>query len=196
MLYRFAKVICSLILIVLRRWDVRGRENFPMHQGVLLTSNHISYWDPVVVGCAIPREIHFMAKAELFAIPVLGPLINKLNAFPVRRGGADRNAIKTALNRLAQGHVLGIFPEGTRSANGELMEPHMGAAMLALKAGVPVLPVAVNGTKGYWGKITVIIGKPMYFEEYREKKAGREDLIKVSKAVMTEIAVLLDSIKR
>ncbi len=196
MLYRFAKVICTLVLILLRRWVVLGKENFPIREGVLLTSNHISYWDPVVVGCAIPREIHFMAKSELFAIPVLAPIIRKLHAFPVRRGGADRNAIKTALNRLGQGHVVGIFPEGTRSANGELMEPHMGAAMLALKAGVPVLPVAVHGTKGYWGKITVIIGKPMFFEEYKEKKAGREDLMKVSNAVMSEIAAMLDSIKR
>lgn len=194
MLYRFAKFLCTTLLILLRRWEIQGKENFPLSGGLVLIGNHISYWDPVVIGCAAPREISFMAKAELFSIPVLAPIIRKLHSFPVRRGGADRNAIRTALELLNNGCVVGIFPEGTRSGSGELLEPHMGAAMLALKAEVPILPVAVYGTRGFWGKVRVSIGKPVTLEAYKGKKTGRQEMIEISHQVMGKISVLLENI--
>ncbi|MBE3588719.1 MAG: 1-acyl-sn-glycerol-3-phosphate acyltransferase [Thermoanaerobacteraceae bacterium] len=191
MFYRFARAVCRLILLLLRRWVVEGAENLPRRGGVLVVSNHASYWDPVVVGCALDRQVHFMAKAELFHFPVLGPVIRRLDAFPVARGGADRQAIRRALELLKQGRVVGIFPEGTRSRTGELLEPHLGAAMLALRAQVPVLPVAVINSRGLFRRVRVHIGKPLFFS--RAGPAARQDYQAISREIMREIAKLLDS---
>jgi 1-acyl-sn-glycerol-3-phosphate acyltransferase len=193
MLYRFAKLLCTTVLVVLRRWEIRGRENFPLTGGLVLMGNHISYWDPVVIGCAIPRKISFMAKAELFDVPVLAPIIRKLGTFPVRRGGSDRSAIRKALELLGSGCVVGIFPEGSRSESGEIMEPHMGAAMIALKGNVPILPVAVKGTRGFTGKIIISIGKSVTLDEYRDKKIEKKELIIISNKIMGNISMLLDN---
>lgn len=194
MFYRFARLLCRMVLLILRRWEVRGVDNFPHSGGLVVISNHTSYWDPVVIGCTLTREIHFMAKAELFSIPLLSIIIKTLHAFPVRRGGSDRNAIRTALQHLGNGNVVGIFPEGTRSKTGDILDPHLGAAMLALKAGVPILPVAVVGTRGFVGKVRVLIGKPMEFPDYKDKKAGKQDLMEVSNRVMEEVARLVNNL--
>jgi len=193
MFYRFARALCRLLLLLLRRWEVHGGENLPVSGGVLVISNHQSYWDPVVVGCALARQVHFMAKAQLFQIPVLGTIIRALGAFPVARGSGDRGAIRRALQVLEAGCVLGIFPEGTRSRSGELLEPHLGAAMLAVKAGVPVLPVAVINTRGIWGKVRVHIGKTLQFPQYYNRRVSRDDYREVSRILMREIAALMDS---
>ncbi|RKO66852.1 lysophospholipid acyltransferase family protein [Desulfofundulus salinus] len=191
MFYRFARAVCRVILVLIRRWEVVGAHHLPRSGGVLVVSNHVSYWDPVVVGCALDRQVHFIAKAELFRIPLLGPVIRALGAFPVRRGGGDRQAIRRALELLKQGRVVGIFPEGTRSKSGELLEPHLGAAMLALRAKVPVLPVAVLNTRGVFGRVRVHIGKPLVFS--RDDQTGRPDYQAVSRELMREIARLMDS---
>ncbi|BAF59799.1 MAG: 1-acyl-sn-glycerol-3-phosphate acyltransferase [Pelotomaculum sp.] len=194
MFYRFSRLLCRIILALLRRWQVRGAENMPSSGGMVVVSNHISYWDPVVVGCAFDRQIYFMAKSELFDIPLLGPVIRALGAFPVRRDRSDRKAIRTAIRLLEEGNIIGIFPEGTRSYTGEILPPHMGAAMLAFKAGVPILPVAVSGTRGIFGKVRVKVGKPFYCQT--GTKAGKTELEKASKEVMSRIAALLDDIMR
>lgn len=189
MFYKFARLICRIILAVLRRWEVRGAENLPAAGGIVLVANHVSYWDPVVVGCAFNRQVHFMAKSELFKIPLLGPVIRALGAFPVRRDKSDRNAIRTAVRLLEEGKVVGVFPEGTRSRTGELMKPHLGAAMLASKAGVPMLPVAVSGTRGILGKVKVRVGRPVFTAA--GTKAGKAGLENASDRVMAQIAALL-----
>ncbi len=189
MFYRFARVICRFILAVLRRWRVYGAENLPAAGGMVVVSNHTSYWDPVVVGCALKRQVYFMAKAELFAIPLLGPVIRALGAFPVKRQSTDRQAVKTALNLLARGELVGIFPEGTRSHSGELLKPHVGAAVLACKAGVPLLPVALKGTRGIFGRVEVFVGEPIKLSF--ASKPAKQDLEEASDAVMKKIAGLL-----
>ncbi|MBO8127951.1 MAG: 1-acyl-sn-glycerol-3-phosphate acyltransferase [Peptococcaceae bacterium] len=193
MIYALARAILRWVLL-LRRWNVGGLQHMPKHGGVIVASNHISYWDPVVVGCCFQRRVYFMAKAELFRYPVFGSLLRILGAFPVHRSGADRQAIRTALQHLKQGRVLGIFPEGTRSKTGKMLAPQMGTALIALKAGVPVLPVAVSGTRGVFGKIKVKIGKPLVFQNYYAKKPSKEDLKKVSEVIMEHIAALHSSL--
>lgn len=195
MFYKFSWLLCRLLLAVMRRWEVNGEENLPRRGGVLVVSNHTSYWDPVVVGCALRRRVYFMAKAELFKIPLLGFIIKALGAFPVRRDGADRASIRRALELLRAGEVVGIFPEGTRSHHGELLEPHLGAAMLALKGGVPMLPVAVIGSRGVFGKVRVAIGKPMEFPALYQRKVAKTELQTVSREVMAEISRLLAEYK-
>jgi 1-acyl-sn-glycerol-3-phosphate acyltransferase len=189
MVYYLGRAFCIFILYFLRRWKVYGRENIPAEGGLIVVSNHVSYWDPVVVGSALTRKVFFMAKAELFTIPLLGRFIACCGAFPVYRKGSDTSAIKKALLLLRQKQVVGIFPEGTRSHSDKLLSPHVGVAMLALRSNAPVLPVAVLGTKGIFGKVRVFIGKPVKFTDTGK---GKDSYHKVSAAVMREIAGLID----
>lgn len=192
MFYRFARLLCRFVLLLLRRWKVEGAENLPPTGGVLVVSNHASYWDPVVVGCALRRQVHFMAKADLFKIPLLGYVIRALGAFPVQRGSGDRQAIRRALELLEEGKVVGIFPEGTRSKTGALLDPHRGAAMLALRAKVPVLPMALLNTPGLCRRVRVRIGKPLQFTGGGGGTPSRQDYQVVSREIMQEIKRLMD----
>lgn len=115
MIFRLLKAGASLILSILRHWEIRGAENLPATGGVLLVANHVSYWDPVSIICAFRRQVFFMAKSELFKIPLVGYAVRSSGAFPVHRDVTDRNAVRTALRLLQAGEVVGIFPEGTRS---------------------------------------------------------------------------------
>ncbi|NLW07895.1 MAG: 1-acyl-sn-glycerol-3-phosphate acyltransferase [Clostridia bacterium] len=166
MFYRVAKCICYLFLRFFCRWEVEGREHLPPSGPVIVFANHVSYLDPVVVGVALSRPVYFMAKEELFKIPVLKWIITGLHAFPVRRGQSDRSALKAAMQILNEGRVLGIFPEGKRSKDGRLNPFLGGAAFLAIKTGAPLLPVAIiNSNKVLQGKrLKVQIGPPLYFE--------------------------------
>jgi 1-acyl-sn-glycerol-3-phosphate acyltransferase len=193
--YELLRVCFTILFSLLFRWKTVGTENIPAG-GVIIAANHISLWDPPAVGTAIPgRRIHFMAKEELFANRMFGWIITKLGAFPVKRGAADRTAIRTALHLLETGHILGIFPEGTRSKNGKLGNPEPGLALLALKAGVPVIPTAIIGTDKIYSsgclfpKFKVIFGKPLLLNRDNNSKESMEAL---SAKVMTEIDRLLE----
>ena len=191
MIYRASKIICTFILQNFRRWQVQGRDNLPTEGGFMVVSNHTSYWDPVAVGCAINPRIHYMAKAELFRIPVLSSLIITFGAFPVNREKADRHAIRTALKLLEEGKVVGIFPEGTRGNSGELLKPHMGAAMLAVKAQVPVVPIAVLDSKGFFRRLKLRIGKPIYLEKREEGQTSKQIMEVGTEKIMSEISHLM-----
>ncbi|MDD3880529.1 MAG: lysophospholipid acyltransferase family protein, partial [Syntrophomonas sp.] len=145
MLYSFLRLIAQ-VLFFLFGLKSEGLHNIAEKGPLILAANHVSYWDAIVVAAAVKRPINFMAKAELFDYPLLGYFVKKLNAFPVRRGIADRNAIKKALLVLEEEKVLGIFPEGMRNLKGEDLKAQAGVAMIALKSGAPVVPVACIGT--------------------------------------------------
>ncbi len=134
-------------LWLLAGFRVTGVRNVPRSGPLIVVSNHLHNLDPLVVAVAIPRPVHFMAKVELFRVPVLGPLIRFVGAFPIERGQADRKAIRQAEETLAQGIALGIFPEGTRSVTAAMSKPLAGGALIALRSGAPILPVAVTGTE-------------------------------------------------
>ena len=190
MLYGFLKGILPTMFRIIYRAEVHGQENVPKEGGAIIAANHISLWDPPFVGAFCPRRVSFMAKKELFENSIFSSIITSLGAFPVNRGAADRNAIKTALTVLGEGKCLGLFPEGTRSKSGKLGEPEAGIGLIAYKANVPIVPVAITVTngKGLFPKFTIRFGKPIPAGDPKDKKL----MTTLPTQIMTEIQKLLD----
>ncbi|OAS86357.1 MULTISPECIES: lysophospholipid acyltransferase family protein [Metabacillus] len=187
-LYPFARSVVAGILKPTYRIKVEGLENFPRDGGVFLCTNHISNYDPPVVGITAPRKVFFMAKAELFKVPILKDLLMNFGTFPVNRGGSDREALRTGLKILKEGNVLGFFPEGTRSKDGELGKGLPGAGFFALRSNAAVVPCAIIGPYKPFKTLRVVYGKPINMDEYREKKITTEEM---SGIIMGEIGKLL-----
>ncbi|URM34271.1 1-acyl-sn-glycerol-3-phosphate acyltransferase [Cytobacillus firmus] len=188
-LYAFAKAAVYGVLKPIYRFEVFGKENFPEEGGVLLCSNHIDNLDPPVVGINAPRPVYFMAKEELFNVPVLGKIVPHLNAFPVKRGMSDREALRKGLGILKEGNVLGLFPEGTRSKTGQLGKGLAGAGFFALRSEAHVVPCAIIGPYKAFSKLKVVYGKPIDMKELRERKASAEE---TTEMIMSEIRKLIE----
>lgn len=146
MAYFIVRNFLKLFFKIVMGFKVYGVENVPKKGGFILAGNHVSHLDPPALASACPRVLHFMARHTLFNNRVLGWIIGSCNSFPVRRGEVDLGAIKEAVRRLKNGKVLLIFPEGTRSQNGEIQAAQPGVGYLSLMAGVPILPAYVKGT--------------------------------------------------
>ncbi len=125
------------------RGQTIGISNVPKAGGVVVVSNHGSHLDPPILGHALSRPVAFMAKSELFRVPILSSIISACGAYPVKRGAGDREALRTASNRLIEGWATGVFLDGTRQENGRVNDPKAGAALLAARTGCPILPVAI-----------------------------------------------------
>ena len=144
--YTFAVVGLRVLLRILARFEVVGLEHVPAGGPLVIVANHTHFIDPPVIGASLPRKVLLMAKQELFETPVVGWMVSHYDAFPVRRGEADRQALRWATRALDLEQALGMFPEGTRSRTGELRPAFPGAALIALRTGAPVLPVGIDGT--------------------------------------------------
>ena len=199
MLYAIGKFLSASVCKVFGRWEVIGRENIPEKGGVMLCGNHVSYIDPPALGAGATRPVHFMAKLELFRIPVLGFLIRHVGAFPVKRGTADRSALKKAVELLKNGEIVGMFPEGTRSLDGKFKPPEPGVGMIALRARVPVVPVALVNTEKLlpphsflfkFSRVKVVYGKPVPLDDM-DGQGGREAIEEVGRRIMSAIGQLL-----
>jgi 1-acyl-sn-glycerol-3-phosphate acyltransferase len=139
--------VVSPMLHAYFRGRIYGTENVPQKGPLLVVSNHASDFDPPLLSNCVGRPVAFMAKEELFRIPVLKQAIELYGAYPVKRGAADRNAIRAALNSLNTGWAVGIFLQGTRTTDARIDDPKLGAALIAAKANVPLLPVSLWGTE-------------------------------------------------
>ncbi|TXC93308.1 1-acyl-sn-glycerol-3-phosphate acyltransferase [Metabacillus litoralis] len=187
-LYPFARSVVAGLLKPTYRIKVEGLEHFPKEGAVLLCTNHISNLDPPVVGVTSPRKVFFMAKAELFNVPVLNGLLKNFGTFPVKRGGGDREALRAGLKVLKEGNVLGLFPEGTRSKNGELGKGLPGAGFFALRSDAAVVPCAIIGPYKSLKTLRVVYGKPINMEKYRQEKISPEEMTNI---IMSEIGNLI-----
>ena len=173
-----------------------GRDNIPKQDSFIMVSNHGSLLDPPLLGHAIGRNISFMAKAELFKIPFLGFVISACGAYPVKRGIADKNTIKTACNKLLNNNCIGIFIDGTRQKNGRVNKPKQGAALLAFKNQKLLLPVAIVNSHRLirfkffipsFSRIVIKVGKPLL----PPKSSSRDDLNAVTMLLQENINNLI-----
>jgi len=182
MIYWLGWFFFYVVFSILYRREVSGLENLPAEGSYILAANHLSYADPPLVGTCLKKQIYFIAKKELFDIPVFGWLISKTNAFPVDRAGSDVGALKNALKLLASGKILLVFPEGTRYKPGKIRNLKRGAAMLAVLANVPVVPVAVINSDKLLRlrKVKVRFGTPLKFNT-------SEDYVYNTNKIMAEI---------
>ena len=193
--------ISYLLVFPVFRWLLRGRTAGNAHvapEGALVVvANHGSHLDPPLLGHALGRPVAFMAKEELFRVPVLGPIIRACGAYPVARGASDRDAIRVACQRLEEGWATGVFLDGTRQRNGRVNAPLNGAALLAARSGAPLLPVAILNSHRALGPdqdrlrlvpVHIRIGQPIPPPASRR----REDLEATTRACQEEINRLLD----
>lgn len=197
--YSAARNSANVVLGFLSRWKVRGTENVPRTGALIVASNHISFWDPPFVGAALPREMHFLAKEELFSTPVLGPLIRSVNSIPIRRGGADLTGLTRAIENLRRGGALVIFPEGSRMKDGELHPARPGLGLLAVQTGARIVPCYISGSNHprRWltgrGRVRMTFGEAREWRELAvdpEQEPGRALYHGIGEAVMREIAQL------
>lgn len=193
--YSLTRAIVRILASVLFDLKVYGTENVPTTGGALLLGNHLSFLDPAIIGVQLRRPASYLAKSELFEVPVFGRVIPKLNAFPVRQGAGDIGAVRETIKRLKEGHVLTVFPEGSRSLNGQLQPLAAGFALIVRKADVPIIPVGIDGSYKAWprGKalftpapVRVKFGHPM---DVRDLKPA-EIVVRVEAALKGLIADL------
>ena len=187
------------------RWRVFNPERVPLKGSVILASNHASFLDPPLVGSGLKRDINYLARESLFRFPGIGALLRSWNAVPVDREGGGARGLKAILDRLHDGGVIILFPEGTRTLDGKLQPARSGIGLTVIKSEAPVVPVRVFGTFEAYGKhikfprpkrIAVKYGKPMMFAELREEAKScskprlKEIYQQVADELMAEIAKL------
>ncbi|MBI5388475.1 MAG: 1-acyl-sn-glycerol-3-phosphate acyltransferase [Verrucomicrobia bacterium] len=211
LLYRLGRFLFRLAFRFYFRWRVCHADRVPVDGPLILASSHASYLDPPLVGSGVSRVCHFLARATLFTNPLFGWVLREVCAIPVDRDGGSAAGLKTILNKLNEGGAIVLFPEGTRTVDGQLQKARSGIGLMALKSGAPVVPVRALGTFEAYGKgrrfprphrITLIYGEPMRFEQERaEAEACSRERLKVlyqevADKIMEAIAGLEADVKR
>lgn len=190
-LYAFGKQVVNCFFHIVYRVKVEGRETIPKGQNYIICANHKSNLDPPLVGLCMPFPVRFMAKEELFHNKLVGSVLTMVGAFPIKRGKSDVGAMRTALKLAKDGEHVVIFPEGGRSHQDSMRKGKMGAAMIAVKSGVNILPVGVDGAYRPFGKLTVRIGKPIDLSQYFGRKVESAQLQEITdQMLMPAIAEL------
>jgi 1-acyl-sn-glycerol-3-phosphate acyltransferase len=187
------------------RWRVYQDERVPRHGPVILASNHASFLDPPLIGSSLKREINYLARQSLFRYPLLGWILRTVNAVPVDRDGGGAAGLRAIMDRLHTGGAIILFPEGTRTRDGQLQKARSGVGLTVIKSEAPVVPVRVFGTFEAWGRgrrfphphrVTVKFGRPMDFAQLRaeartcSKIRLKEIYQRVAEEIMAAIASL------
>ena len=195
--YWLAVSFFRLCVFIWSRREILGLQNVPRHGPVILASNHLNLADPPLLASLVPRRLIFMAKLELWSTPVVGWLYGLGGCIPVRRFEADVGALRRAEKVLRQGHVLVMFPEGTRCRHPGHGKGHPGTAVIALRSGVPIVPIGVSGTETVSlprcflrrTRVRVAFGQPFTFP--RGQRITTELAEEGTERIMKEIAALL-----
>ncbi len=196
--FRSCRFLVKVIAKVFLGWKHSGSENIPSSGGAVIASNHISYFDPPIVGSGTKREVYFLAKKELFGKWYSPLLISNLNTIPVRRGRFDRASYLKAIEIAKRGEILVLFPEGTRSKDGKLKAGKTGAAKVSIEAGVPVIPACIRNSNRIKqvlfsaDRVEVLYGKPIYPSEFDSNQSEKERLTQFTAEIMRRIGELLD----
>ena len=201
-LYRALRPIVAGIPGVIWRVRIVGRENVPQTGGFVLAPSHRSMMDIPLAALVTPRRIRFMGKKSLFAVPVLGTLFRRLGGFPVARDGTDRKAVRESVAMLEAGEVLCVYPEGTRQHGPKIQPLQPGAAYLALRSGVPIVPVGIAGTEEIMrgnrdpiprlGRVTMVVGQPIVPEDRAKGVVARDRVDALTATLSDALQVLLD----
>lgn len=184
------KCFCKVVSHIIYRVKIEGLENIPDEGGAILCPNHLHAFDSVVLGSHIKRMVYAMAKEELFKTKFKNEFMTAMGCFPVKRGAGGEEAVKKSIDILNSKDLLIIFPEGTRNGMAKGVRPKKGAALIALKSQVPIIPVGINGTFKFLSKITIKIGKPIDLSEYYAEEQTTETLQEIMDNVMGEVVKL------
>ena len=198
MLYCIGRIVLVILLPLLTRRRVRGRDNIPGQGALIITANHLNSIDPPLVASVLGRRAAFMAKEELFRPRIAGCIMGGLGAFPTSKGQPDRVALRKAMQWLADGRALVIFPEGMRSKSRQLKPAFPGAALVAQRSGAPIVPIGISGTEKIKGlgwllhrpTLTVNIGRPFTLPAV-DGRMTKEELAGLTDEIMGRIAELL-----
>lgn len=175
---------------IVHRVKIEGREDIPKEGAVIFCGNHRTFLDPPLIVVTAKREVHFLAKEELYKNPFLAFLGWAFDAIKVKRDAKDINAVKSSLKYLKKGECIALFPEGTRNglAKGEKVKD--GAAFFALRTGAKVVPIGISGGTGHFSKVTIKYGKPLDYSEYKKAEDEKKALEEVTEDIMKHIIEL------
>ncbi len=189
---KFLKGLFWLMSVIVYRIKINGKENIPEDGAALICPNHVHALDAVLVVVHAKRRINVLAKEELFEHRALRWLAKIFGVYPVKQNSADLSAIKTSLKILKNKELLLIFPEGTRNGLARGVPVKNGPMTIAIKAGVPIVPVGIKGNFKAFSKVTINIGKPIYYDEYKDKINDKEVVSKLTEDLIKEIVRLRD----
>lgn len=188
MMYVFFRAILRFLFSLLFRLRAEGLHHIPKAGPVIMCCNHISNIDPPLLGAPFERKIYYMAKEELFKLPILGWIIQRIGAFPVKRGGVSKESIRNALHLLSEGKMIGVFPEGTRNSKGPAKK---GAAVLALRSDAVIVPAAIIGDYSLFKPMIIRYGEPIQMDAFRMQTDGDS-----SEQVTEEIMKAINRLKQ
>jgi 1-acyl-sn-glycerol-3-phosphate acyltransferase len=192
--------LTRIVSKVIFRCRISGQEHVPKEGGFILASNHLSYYDPPLLGSWSPRQMYFFAKAELFRNPLFSGIIRRTNALPVKRGTIDRESIRLAVDAIERGYGLTIFPEGTRSRTNSFLPPKAGLGLIARTTGCPVIPAYIHGSnelrRCFWGRdrLSITFAEPFSSEWVKSFPASKQGYMDISRIVLESIAQIKSNI--
>ena len=178
-MYCFFRNLLKPFIMFLYQVKIEGKEHIPTDSSAILAPNHRSKWDPLWVAFITNREIAFLAKEELFHNKIIGFLLKKCHVIPIKRNTGDMAAIRTCIRSLKKGELLWIFPEGTRVKNVKESEPKEGVALLASKAGAPIIPISISADYRMFGKNKVVIHPPVVLQDTWTYEESMERVMKI-----------------